>query len=154
LNPKELVEDALRLNAGAVERHRVTVVREYEPAPPVSVDRHKVLQILVNLIRNSKYALDERGHTDKVMTFRIRRVGAERIAISVIDNGVGIRPENLQRIFEHGFTTRKHGHGFGLHSGALAAKELCGSLTAHSDGPGKGAAFTLELPIAPPEASK
>jgi C4-dicarboxylate-specific signal transduction histidine kinase len=118
------------------------------------LDRHKVLQILVNLIRNSKYALDERGHADKVMTLRIGRAGPERIAISVIDNGVGIRPENIHRIFEHGFTTRKHGHGFGLHSGALAAKELGGSLTALSDGPDQGAAFTLELPVAPPEACK
>jgi signal transduction histidine kinase len=86
------------------------------------------------------------------MTLRIRRKGAERIEISVIDNGVGIKPENLGRIFEHGFTTRKNGHGFGLHSGAIAAKELGGSLTARSDGPGRGATFTLELPIAPPEA--
>jgi signal transduction histidine kinase len=64
----------------------------------------------------------------------------------VIDNGVGILPENLTRIFNHGFTTRKDGHGFGLHSGALAAKEMGGSLNVHSDGPGQGAAFTLELP--------
>jgi hypothetical protein len=64
----------------------------------------------------------------------------------VIDNGIGIPPENLTRIFNHGFTTRKGGHGFGLHSGALAAKEMGGSLTVQSDGPGQGAAFTLELP--------
>jgi PAS domain S-box-containing protein len=152
LNPKELVDDALRLNAGAVARHHVTVVREFETTPAVSVDRHKALQILVNLIRNAKHALDERGSEEKVMTLRIRRKGAERIEISVIDNGVGIKPENLGRIFEHGFTTRKNGHGFGLHSGAIAAKELGGSLTARSDGPGRGATFTLELPIAPPEA--
>jgi signal transduction histidine kinase len=67
----------------------------------------------------------------------------------VRDNGVGIAPENLTRIFGHGFTTKKDGHGFGLHSGALAAKEMNGSLTVHSDGVGQGAAFTLELPPAP-----
>ena len=70
-----------------------------------------------------------------------------RIKIAVIDNGIGIPPENLTRIFNHGFTTRKDGHGFGLHSGALAAREMGGSLTAHSDGPGQGATFTLELPL-------
>jgi len=64
----------------------------------------------------------------------------------VRDNGMGIPPENLTRIFVHGFTTRKEGHGFGLHSGALAAREMGGSLSVHSDGPGKGATFTLELP--------
>jgi signal transduction histidine kinase len=73
--------------------------------------------------------------------------GEGRIRISVIDNGVGIPPENLTRIFNHGFTTRKEGHGFGLHSGSLAAQEMDGSLTVHSDGPGQGAAFTLELPL-------
>jgi PAS domain S-box-containing protein len=154
LSPAELVEDALRLNAGAVQRHHLQIIREFEPTPAVLVDRHKVLQILVNLIRNSKYALDDLGHADKLMTFRIRRHGPERVAISVIDNGVGIRPEHLSRIFEHGFTTRKNGHGFGLHSGAIAARELGGSLIVQSDGPGRGAAFTLELPAAPQEVRK
>jgi signal transduction histidine kinase len=64
----------------------------------------------------------------------------------VADNGIGIPAENLTRIFNHGFTTRKNGHGFGLHSGALAAKEMGGALAVHSDGPGCGATFTLELP--------
>jgi two-component system, NtrC family, sensor kinase len=59
---------------------------------------------------------------------------------------VGIPPENLTRIFAHGFTTRAHGHGFGLHSSALSAKELRGSLAAESQGTGTGATFTLELP--------
>ncbi len=68
------------------------------------------------------------------------------VKISVIDNGVGIPPENLERIFAHGFTTKKYGHGFGLHGSVLAAKEMGGTLTAHSDGPGMGATFTLELP--------
>jgi PAS domain S-box-containing protein len=145
----ELVEDALRLNSGAMERHRVKVIREYSEVPPILVDKHKVLQILVNLIRNAKYALDDRGHTDKEMILRIGLNGNQMVKVAVIDNGVGIAPEHLTRIFEHGFTTRKEGHGFGLHNGALAAKELGGSLTAHSEGPGRGAAFTLELPCRP-----
>ncbi len=148
-----LVEDALRLNAGAVERHHVEVTREYTPVPPILADRHKVLQILVNLIRNAKYALDDRGHHDKRMTLRIAPTETGTVKISVIDNGVGILPENLTRIFGHGFTTRKGGHGFGLHSGALAARQLGGSLTCQSDGPGKGATFTLELPLPPPQST-
>ena len=71
----------------------------------------------------------------------------------VADNGVGIPPENLTRVFNHGFTTRQEGHGFGLHSGALAARELGGALIAQSEGPGKGAAFTLDLPLQPPKSA-
>jgi signal transduction histidine kinase len=76
------------------------------------------------------------------------------VTITVIDNGVGIPPENLTRIFNHGFTTRKGGHGFGLHSSALAAKELGGSLTVHSEGWGLGAVFTLELPCQRPASNE
>jgi two-component system, NtrC family, sensor kinase len=72
------------------------------------------------------------------------------VRIAVADNGVGIPPEHLTRIFSHGFTTRKDGHGFGLHSGAIAARELGGTLSAHSDGPGTGATFTLALPLTRP----
>jgi len=116
------------------------------------VDKHKVMQILVNLIRNAKYACDESERMDKLLTIRItddKRV----VRIEVIDNGVGIPAENLTRIFSHGFTTRKEGHGFGLHSSALAARELGGSLRAQSDGPGCGATFVLELPFRTSEIS-
>ena len=61
---------------------------------------------------------------------------------------------SLGRIFTLGFTTRKDGHGFGLHSAALAAAEMGGSLVAESDGLGQGATFTLELPMAEPRNGK
>jgi signal transduction histidine kinase len=148
VKPAELVEDALRMNAGALERHEVELVREYDPQlPEITLEKHKGLQILVNLIRNAKYACDEGGRPDKRLTVRITN-SDDRVRIAIVDNGVGIPPENLTRIFSHGFTTRKGGHGFALHSGALAAQELGGSLTAYSDGPGKGATFVLELPVA------
>jgi signal transduction histidine kinase len=148
VNVVDLVEDSLRMNAGALTRHEVQPVREYGEAPPITVEKHKVLQILVNLIRNAKYACDESGRLDKQMTVRVTN-GHDRVRVAVIDNGVGIPPENLTLIFSHGFTTRKGGHGFGLHSAGLAAREMGGSLTAQSAGPGKGATFTLELPISP-----
>ncbi|HVM60496.1 MAG TPA: CHASE sensor domain-containing protein [Verrucomicrobiae bacterium] len=144
---EELVEDAIRMNNAALLRHDVQVAREYGEVPPVRVEKHKVLQILVNLIRNSKYALDEGGRPDKRLTLQVSKNGGDFVRVAVIDNGCGIPPQNLTRIFEHGFTTRKKGHGFGLHSGALTAKELGGTLTAYSDGPGKGATFVLELPV-------
>ncbi len=149
---EELVEDALQMNAGSLSRHDVQVVRQYVEVPSVTLEKHKVLQILVNLIRNAKYACDDSGRTDKQLTVRIAK--AQRgVCIAVADNGVGIPPENMTRIFNHGFTTRKEGHGFGLHSGALVAKEMGGVLRVHSEGVGKGATFTLELPIQLPKAS-
>ncbi len=149
----DLIEDAVRMNSGALVRHDVQVLRDFsEPAPEITVDRHKVLQILVNLIRNAKYACDETGRENKRMTLQVRTAG-ERVRIAVIDNGVGIPAANMTRIFNHGFTTRKDGHGFGLHSGALAAKELGGQLIAESAGPGAGATFTLVLPPQPPQDS-
>jgi signal transduction histidine kinase len=149
----DLVEDSLRLNAGAFARHGVALRREFGDVPRIEVDKHKVLQILVNLVRNAKYACDESGRTDKLITLRIER-SAIGVRISVIDNGVGIPTENMGRLFQHGFTTRESGHGFGLHSGALAAHELGGTLRAESEGTGRGASFILELPVAPPRAAE
>jgi PAS domain S-box-containing protein len=149
----DLVEDSLRLNAGAFARHGVTLRREFGAVAPITVDKHKVLQILVNLIRNAKYACDESGRADKLITLRIESV-AHGVRISVIDNGIGIPAENMGRLFSHGFTTRLSGHGFGLHSGALAAQDLGGALRAESGGPGLGAAFILDLPLAPPQSAR
>jgi signal transduction histidine kinase len=134
------------MNAGSLARHDVELTRDYQARPVITTDKHKVMQILINLVRNAKYACDESGRTGKHVI--VRTTADERaVKIAVIDNGVGIVAENLTRIFAHGFTTRKEGHGFGLHSGALAAKELGGKITVHSDGPGAGATFVLELPF-------
>jgi len=109
------------------------------------------MQILVNVIGNATHACDETNHSDKRITLSVRN-GGNRVKISVADNGIGIPTENLSRIFNHGFTTKEYGHGFGLHSGALAAREVGGTLSAQSEGPGRGAIFTLELPFQPPSA--
>ena len=114
----------------------------------MQIDKHKVLQILGNLVRNAHEALQASTRPDRKLTLRIGWSGTERVKIEVADNGVGIAPENLTRIYSHGFTTKTDGHGFGLHSGAIAAKELGGALMAHSAGLGQGATFTLELPLA------
>jgi signal transduction histidine kinase/HAMP domain-containing protein len=140
-----LIEDSLRMNVAALQRHGIQVIREFEDVVPIKVVKHKVIQILVNLIRNAKYACDESSCKEKVLKARL--VTEERkVKITIEDNGVGIPAENLTRIFQHGFTTRKEGHGFGLHSSALAATEMNGSLTVYSAGLGQGATFTLELP--------
>ena len=140
-----LVADCLRMNTGALTRHGVAVRQEIAEVAPITVDKHKVLQILVNLVRNAKYACDESPRTDRLVVIRVEDAGP-MVRISVVDNGVGISAEDMARLFSHGFTTRTSGHGFGLHSAALAARELGGTLTAHSDGRGCGATFILELP--------
>ncbi|HTO03783.1 MAG TPA: ATP-binding protein [Opitutus sp.] len=150
LDATALMEDSLRMNLGALARHSVNVIRDFKPAPQILAEKAKVLQILVNLIRNAKYAADDGGREDKSVTLRIEPTAEGRVRLTVADNGVGIPPENLTRIFAHGFTTRVGGHGFGLHSSANAAREMKGSLTVHSDGLGLGAAFTLELPSVAP----
>jgi signal transduction histidine kinase len=146
LAPAELIEDAIRMHSAAYQRHSVKLIREFATVPPISVDRHKTLQILTNLLHNAKYACEERDSRDRQVTVRLTRATPDQITIEVADNGVGIPPENLTRIFSFGFTTRRNGHGFGLHSGALAAREMGGSLSARSKGPGQGAVFVLELP--------
>ena len=148
-----MVEDALRMNSAALTRHEVNLAREFIDDPTIIVDKHTVLQILVNLIRNAKYACDESSRSNKLVTIRTFKNGIDGINIEITDNGVGIPRENLSRLFSRGFTTRSDGHGFGLHSCLLAAKEMGGALTAHSDGPGLGAVFTLVLPVQPPQES-
>ncbi|KFA94769.1 sensor histidine kinase [Archangium violaceum] len=144
-----LVDDALRINAAALTRHQVKEVRQLSFLPPVMTDKHKVLMILVNLISNAKYAMDGTPSERRILTVTLERPVPDRVRIAVQDHGMGISQELLTRIFQYGFTTRKEGHGFGLHSSAVAAQELGGSLTVHSDGPGRGATFTLELPYQP-----
>jgi len=146
LQASDLVEDALRMNVTSLTRHDIQVIKEFEVVPPITTEKHKVMQILVNFVRNAKHSCDDSGRKDKRLTIRVSN-GTDCVRIIVADNGVGIPPENLTRIFAHGFTTKKDGHGFGLHSGALAAKQLGGELLVHSDGPGQGATFTLELPL-------
>lgn len=147
VNISALMDDALRMNAGALSRHHVTVVKAYAPVPEILGDKHRLLLIMVNLISNAKYAMDKLSERPRQITLAVESVGDETLKISVKDDGEGIPPENMARIFTHGFTTRKEGHGFGLHSCALAAVEMNGQLSAHSDGPGLGAVFTLTIPL-------
>jgi len=143
------MEDASRMNPGSMERHLAKVIRDYAEVPAILADKHKVLQILVNLICHAKYTCDHSGRVDKPITRRAAH-GDDRVKISVTDNGLGIPWGNLTRIFNHGFTTKMNGHGFGLRSGALTARELGGKLAAFSEGPGRGPMFTLELSAAKP----
>ncbi|MDY7230603.1 trifunctional serine/threonine-protein kinase/ATP-binding protein/sensor histidine kinase [Hyalangium rubrum] len=141
-----LVEDALSMQSPSLKRHGITVVRELSTHRKLRVDKHKVLQILIHLISNAKDAMAPLPPNERYLHVRLA-VHGDRARIQVVDNGMGIAPEVRKLLFSQGFTTREGGHGLGLHSSVLAAKMLGGDLTLESDGPGKGATATLELPL-------
>ncbi len=147
----ELLDSAVAMNVGA--RHGIELVRDYADLPAMVLDKHRVLQIVVNLIRNAKQSVNEQDPECKQITLSVSPVESGRFRIRVTDNGKGIRGEDLTRVFEYGFSTKRGGHGFGLHSAANAATEMGGSLICHSEGPGKGATFELEIPAIPAEAA-
>ncbi len=148
LQVPQLLDEALRLEAVSLERQGIFVERDYGDVPPILVDRHKLLQILINLLSNARHALVDSQNPEKRLIIRVRTAPeSERLLIEVTDNGMGISPENLPRIFTQGFTTKKTGHGFGLHISALTATEMKGRLTCSSPGLAQGATFTLELPV-------
>jgi PAS domain S-box-containing protein len=140
-----LIDNALSISAATLTRHNVAVIRRLEPLPTVYVERHHVLQILINLLNNAKKAVLVRPMDDRTITVSLSSISGQ-IQVGVADNGVGMTPATIKRLFQHGFTTDPRGHGFGLHSAALAAKAIGGSIEGCSDGPGQGSIFTLKFP--------
>ncbi|WP_428263950.1 trifunctional serine/threonine-protein kinase/ATP-binding protein/sensor histidine kinase [Haliangium sp.] len=155
-SPKGLIDEAVRLTALAHGDDGVELSSHCDDMPDVQVDRYGVIQILVTLLSNAKDAVTEATSEPGVASVRIDGEWdrGDRVVFRVTDNGVGITSENLHNVFAHGFTTKKGAHGFGLHNACNAAKSMGGELTCHSDGPGRGAVFTLELPMTtkPPAA--
>ena len=146
LSISDLLDDALKFNFAARERSGIDLVRDYGAPGEIEIDRHKLFQVVMNLLSNAQHALRDGDKTFKQIVLRTRQMPNAMLAIEIQDNGIGIPAENLDRIFQHGFTTKPDGHGFGLHSAACAIAELKGSLAVRSDGPGRGAAFTILLP--------
>ena len=144
----DLLDDAVRIHLTSIKRHEVQFETDYTPDLGFVADRHNTLQILVNLVSNAIHAVKGEPPQNRRVKLRTQRLDA-RVRFEVADLGVGISEENMTRVFQHGFTTRDDGHGFGLHSGALAAKRMGGSLTVTSAGPHQGATFLLELPLNP-----
>ena len=148
----DIVEEALHLNLLSRKAAGIQVVRDFVDQREVRLDRHKLLQILTNLLSNARHAVNAHDVPEKRITVRILKRDDAWVAVEIEDNGCGIAAENLSKIFSFGFTTKTDGHGFGLHGSACAAGEMGGSLTARSDGPGRGATFTLLLPLSRSEA--
>ncbi len=151
-----LVENALKFNEQLLHRARVQVIRDYDNAlARTLLDGHLVLQILVTLIRNAIEAIEGAAPAEPRITVAVRLAGTgTTLSVSVADNGIGVAAENRERIFGHGYTTKRHGHGFGLHSGAIAAATMGGRLTVESAGLGHGSTFILEIPIDPTVTEK
>jgi C4-dicarboxylate-specific signal transduction histidine kinase len=148
----ELVEDAVRFSLASATLAGLRVDRELAPLPPLMTDRHRLFQILVNVLRNARDAVGGRPLAEQRIVVRAHAAEGGGAVIEVEDNGCGIAPENLERIFNLGFTTKVEGHGYGLHSSAIAARELGGALAVRSDGEGRGATFTVSLPAEAPAA--
>jgi len=141
------IEAALKLSPDLPGATPVRFVRTLQPLPPLLLARHRLLEIVVNLVTNARQALHEAAGPDPCIRITVERPAGDRVRISVSDNGPGIEPEHMPQLFLEGFTTRPGGHGIGLPSSARAAAELGGTLTAYSDGQGAGARFVLEFPL-------
>lgn len=141
----EVIESALKMSD--VLNQDINIKKYFDTIPIVNIDKNKLLQILINVITNSKDALYKNNHADKVLALSIKKIKNNCINIIVEDNGVGIPAENLKHIFSFGFSTKEDKHGFGLHNSWLLANEMGASINIKSDGPSKGAIFTLSLPV-------
>jgi signal transduction histidine kinase len=141
----ELVDNAIAIHF--TNMANVTIKRDYQPVQQVTLDRHKLIQILGNLLSNARHALNDQNMGHGVLTLRIHADEPGMLAIEVADSGSGIHPQALARLFEFGFTTKKDGHGFGLHTSAILAKDLGGDLTGYSEGTNCGARFVLRLSL-------
>ena len=141
-----LVEDAIELVAGEFNQQGVALIRNWGETPEITVDKHRFTEIFANLLRNALRACVQSDRPDKQVVVTIGPGNANMLRFEIADNGIGILPENLTKIFAT-HSTRNRGFGWGLHNSANAARAMGGSLTAHSDGLEQGAAFTIELPL-------
>lgn len=142
----DVIDDALRMSEVSFSRHGIEVVKDYDDNVMIETDRHRLLEILINVISNARHALKDATTDERVLAIHLRRV-EQGVSITISDTGVGIPAANLGRVFQHGFTTKPSGHGFGLHACANTTQQLGGSITATSAGAGRGAEFTICLPL-------
>ena len=149
LSVVELLDQAVELSFQPGDAKWLRIQRDYQSVPPVVIDRHQLLQILVNLLRNAKQAMQSQDGVDHQLTIRVevRTENESSVVITIRDTGMGIAPEHLGRMFTRGFTTKHHGNGIGLHSSMVKIHRMGGLLQAHSDGVGAGATLTLILPV-------
>ncbi len=147
---RPLIEETGQLMAPIAAERSIRIIQDCaHPALAVQADRHRVIQVLVNLISNAvKY-----NHQGGTITISCQEHGSGQAAIVVSDTGPGISPENIERIFLPferlgAEQTEVEGTGIGLPLARALTDAMNGQLTA-SSAPGQGSAFTLALPRAP-----
>lgn len=155
INVSDLIDMALQIS-GLLDVNHIAINKIYTEMPIAILDKTKLLQILVNLINNAKDSVFAKpNNLYKQIDIELQRVSGDQLMIGVRDNGIGISSENRSKLFSFGFTTKKNGHGFGLHNSALVAVEMGGKLSAESEGINRGAIFRLTLPLkSPPKRSE
>jgi C4-dicarboxylate-specific signal transduction histidine kinase len=144
---KLLIDDLLSMHSPSISQHRVAVNRDYQDLPAATIEKSKLLQVLDNLIKNAIESMADDEVPQRELTVRGSTRGG-RATIVVSDTGRGIPRDIVKSLFRFGFTTKRNGNGFGLHSSALAMSDMGGSIQVHSGGHGQGAAFTIEFPLA------
>ncbi|XYH92614.1 AAA family ATPase [Sorangium sp. So ce1128] len=151
-----VVEDALRVGLNRAERahHGIEVRCELSDEARVETDRHRLLQIVTNLVTNARRAVCHAVGPDRRVVVRCAPLADGGCSVEVEDTGVGIASEHLARLFQQGFTTWPEGTGLGLHASVLEARLLGAALRAESKGPGRGAKFTLDLPATAPRSGR
>jgi len=142
--PRDLVEQTLSMFRLDFEARFVDLVTELPDIGKVVLDKQATLQVLSNLVRNAIEAL-EGVELPRRLVVRTA-VEGDGIWFEVEDTGMGIAPQHAERLFDHGFSTKRNGHGFGLHASLIAARTMNGTLQAYSKGVGHGARFRLTLP--------
>jgi DNA-binding LacI/PurR family transcriptional regulator/signal transduction histidine kinase len=143
----EVLETALRVQEGSLTRYAVRVQRDLGRLPAVESQRSKVLHVVVNVVKNAAEAM--RGVPAERRRLDVTGRAEDGAAVLVFeDQGEGIPPEHLARIFTYGFTTKPGGNGFGLHTCANMMRQLGGDIRVESDGADRGARVTLRLPAA------
>lgn len=140
-----VVDDAMAILQASMSRGAMRVDRQFCEKPALKANKSKLIHVVLNLIQNARDALASVPEKQRLLTLVTRKSDSE-VLLEVVDTGEGIAPGDLKRIFNHGFTTKPSGHGFGLHTSANFVREMGGNIEAHSDGPGQGATFTVRLP--------
>ena len=143
----DVLDESIFIALGTEIEHEIEIEKEYLQGVEVNVDQDKLAHILVNLISNARDSIREFRPERAVIKIQIVQNEKQMVAIMISDNGVGISADKMTQIFSFGFTTKRKGHGFGLHASSLAAKELGGDLLVSSAGVGCGATFTLNIPL-------
>jgi len=141
----KMMDDVVKMYRDSFRTNKIEVYNNYSKVSPVLIEKGKLMQVFVNILKNAKESLIMKSEGDKVITINISE-DKESQNVEIIDNGVGINEEDLESIFLYGFSTKEHSKGFGLHTSALTVAEFNGKIFANSDGKDKGSKFTIIIP--------